>query len=658
MNKTGPGTCRYYEQNGLCRYGLNCKFSHELSSYGGDERPPRPEETLEQLQAKADYNAWKRIIKIPPRPNDDRTIEQLWSGALTILNGDEREWKQMVPRDLDYEEYYGREHIKTILTMGQKSGSHDRFLRLVRPFLLVVTHSSFLDCLSVDTAVGGLYNFFGGTNGTRAVPFFRHLCEELVNAHTDLPSLATSATVDTTLLAASTSLRELLRREFRARFNDDLPNLIETMENTVHIIIEAQSQTAAIILSQMGEIRAMVARAKGLLRQEEEEHEALSNAEVKSTYPRTLQMPRDRHDNDKADITKISIFPTHEEIVSDETDFLPSTDLNLPHFLADQAERHIDTHFRLLRHDTFGELKDVLGSLMRAVENDPAHPRLNIRDFRVNQYNDACISYVYFDNRRGLAMNISFTPPNVVRKKSAFERRKWWGDSKRLAEGALLSFISVQDGRIQHLFFTVAERSTDTNKDHSLTKREDQGTITLKLASHDQTSVECAVQLSCRKTRGVLIEFPGILPATFTPILENLQDMQRHSRLPFRQWVLPDRISATHKAEEVDIPPPFYARRPDFSFSLEPILKPDTPHVGSTSINPTVSSTDPTIVDEMDHQTDLDRGQCQALHAALTREFAFIQGTPSTGKSYLGIQLMKVLMHCKRTVDLGPVVVV
>ncbi|KAF2187214.1 hypothetical protein K469DRAFT_686386 [Zopfia rhizophila CBS 207.26] len=44
--------------------------------------------------------------------------------------------------------------------------------------------------------------------------------------------------------------------------------------------------------------------------------------------------------------------------------------------------------------------------------------------------------------------------------------------------------------------------------------------------------------------------------------------------------------------------------------------------------------------------------------AALTREFAFIQGPPGTGKSYLGIQLMKVLMDSKKTVDLGPVVVV
>jgi Zinc finger C-x8-C-x5-C-x3-H type (and similar) len=663
-DKIDHGICRHFQQTGSCRFGLACKFSHDLSPEGGGERPskersPRPDQTLEQQRAKADYNSWKRIIKTPPRLNDVRTVEQLWNGALAILNGDEREWKQMVPRDLDDEEYFGRQYIKTLLTMRTSFGDYGAFIRLIRPFLLVITHSSFLDCLSVDTFVGGLYNFIGGTNGTRAVPFFQHLCETLVNAHVDTVPSATAATVETTLIATSTALRELLRRESRARFNDDLPILIDSTENAVQVITrEAQSQIATIVHSQIGEMRAMVARAKGLLVQEEEQEGALTTTTVTSSYPRALVMPRDRHDNDKADITKIKIFPTREEILSDEASFLPSTDLYQPHFLADQVERHIDTHFRLLRHDTFGELTDLLGGLMRAVENDPTNPRLKFGDFRANQYSDAFISYVSFDSRRGLEMNISFTQPSIVRKKPTSERRKWWEESKRLTEGVLLSFISFQHGEIQHLFFIVAEKNTDTSKDHSLTKKDLQGTITVKLASHDQMNVESAIRLSYQKARGLLIEFPGILPATFIPILENLQDMQRLSRLPFRQWILPDRIGDTQEAAKIDIPPPLYARKPGFSFSLNPLLKLGGQHDGGISINPASSASDLTIVDEMEARTDLDRGQCRALLAALTREFAFIQGPPGTGKSYLGIQLMKVLMHLKKTVDLGPVVVV
>ncbi|KAI1914222.1 hypothetical protein LOZ65_005668 [Ophidiomyces ophidiicola] len=662
-NRANERICRRFQRTGSCYFGLACKFSHHLSLEGGGERSlkerlPRLDETHEQQQAKADYNSWKRIIKTQPRPNDERTMERLWNGALAILNGNEREWKQMIPRDLDDEDYFGREHIKILMYMRTRSGGYSAFVRLTRPFLLVITHSYFLDCLSVDTFVGGLYNFISGTNGDRAIPFFQHVCETLANAHAGTISSTTASTVDTTLIALSTALRELLRREPRARFNDNLPILIRSTKDTVPAISrETESQVATIVLSQIGEIQAMMARAKELLVQEEEQLEAPITPTFTSAYPRALIIPRDRHDNDKADITKIKIFPTREEILSDEPEFLPLTDFDQPHFLTDQAERHMDTQFRLLRYDTFGELKNLLGGLMRAVENNPTKPNLRFGDFRANQYIDANISYVSFDTRRGLGMNISFLQPSILHKKSALERREWWEESKRLTQGVLLSFITFQHGKVQHLFFTVTEKNTDTSKYHSLTKKDRRATITAKLASHDQINVESAVRLSCQQARGLLIEFPGILPATFVPILENLQDMQRLSRLPFRQWILPDRIGNTRETVNMNIPPPVYARKPGFSFSLNPLLKRDRLHNGSISINPATLPNDSTI-DEMEARTELDRGQCQALLAALTREFAFIQGPPGTGKSYLGVQLMKVLMHCKQTVDLGPVIVV
>ena len=52
------------------------------------------------------------------------------------------------------------------------------------------------------------------------------------------------------------------------------------------------------------------------------------------------------------------------------------------------------------------------------------------------------------------------------------------------------------------------------------------------------------IQSSCHNTHGALIEFPGVLLATFVPILKNLQNMHQLGQLPFRQWILPDRIGA------------------------------------------------------------------------------------------------------------------
>jgi hypothetical protein len=70
----------------------------------------------------------------------------------------------------------------------------------------------------------------------------------------------------------------------------------------------------------------------------------------------------------------------------------------------------------------------------------------------------------------------------------------------------------------------------------------------------------------------ILIEVPGVILAIFIPILENLQDMQRLSRLPFRQWIVPDRLG--HQEEDMSVvPPPLYARDTKFKFSLKLILK-------------------------------------------------------------------------------------
>lgn len=180
------------------------------------------------------------------------------------------------------------------------------------------------------------------------------------------------------------------------------------------------------------------------------------------------------------------------------------------------------------------------------------------------------------------------------------------------------------------LFLTVSDKCTDPKASHSLSSHDHISTIVTKLATRNQSDLENLIQLSCQGTRGALIEFPGILLATFLPILENLQNMHRFGRLPFRQWILPDRH--TESAKQLDILPPLYARGQDFFFSLDSILKSDGDRL---SFSPGGSIDDVTSVDELEARTSLDRGQCLALMAALTREFAFIQGPPGTGKSSL-----------------------
>ncbi|OAG00907.1 NFX1-type zinc finger-containing protein 1 [Paraphaeosphaeria sporulosa] len=615
------GVCRFYQQRGSCRFGETCKFSHDLTS--GREKKPREEETVTQQQARGEYNYWKRFIKSPPRPNDEKTSLQLWSGALQILDGDEREWKQMLPRDFDNEDMFGRDHIKNTMAVRTRLTDHHGLIDVTLAFLRTITHPAILDCLSIETYAGSLYNFVTGANGKRAIPFFQHVCEIVGKVYSDTitPDFTTKA--EQLMMAMCLALREILRREPRARFNEDLPALMDGIENLVQMISEARSQAYTIVARHIGEMRAVVDRANGLLAQEEEVQELLQPSAAPSSYPRTIDIPRDRHDNDKADISQMEIFPTREEIMSDIPEFLPLADKDQPHFILDPAQRHVDTNFRLLRYDTFGELKEALGNLMHAIEAGPEalrNPKLSFGDFRAYHYTNTYISYLSFDQRRGLEVILSFPQLQILRGKSATNRRKW--------------------------------------KEHSLTNDERQATITAKLARHNQEDIETLVRLSCEKTRGVLIEFPGVLPATFMPVLRNLQEMNRLGRLPFQDWILPGKTQTTKQTERVDVPPPLYARG-GFHYSLEPIIKTDIPGNGDIRINPaSITVNDGEILREIEERTQLDFGQCRALLAALSREFAFIQGPPGTGKSFLGVQLMKVLMECRTRARLGPIVVV
>ncbi len=564
----------------------------------------------------------------------------------------------MLPRDLDDDNYHGRAHINVLLGMKPHAHGQGTFVTLAQPFLFVMTHQALLDCLSVDTAVGGLYNFISGSHGTRAIPFFQRLTSSLEQTlGSTTPDL--NATLEKTLMAMLRALRELLRRERRAAFHDDLPGLIHSIENLAEVA-DGDSAIFQVMRNSITELHGVIGRATGLLRQDEEPQvDGVSTTVVTSTYPRDLVVPQDRHDNDKADITEINIFPTEDEVRSDHAVFLPSTDPDQPHFLLDQTERHLDTHFRLLRHDVLGDMIEAIGAMMPVLEADPNFvqtPKLNLGNTRAYVNLSAQIRYMSFERRRGLEVQISFLQLSSLRRKSSSERRGWWEDTKRLEEGSLIVFLFVHEAKSSLLFFTVSQKCTDAANDFGLSSNNQLATITAKLATRNQSDLEKLVRLSTLRTKGVLTEFPGAIPATFVPILESIQNMQRESRLPFRQWILPDRIATCDDGSTVfGVPPPLYTRTRGFTFSLRPILK----NAGDDfSIDPRSSPDDINIINELEMRTDLDHGQCKALVAALTREYAFIQGPPGTGKSYLGVQLMRVILACKTKADLGPVVVV
>lgn len=504
-----------------------------------------------------------------------------------------------------------------------------------------------------------MYSFFCGSNGSRAVPFLEQVLTCLrVSRQEPKLEIAKQSTIDT-IVPVVIALREILQREEHCRFHERLIDLTASIEHTIKTTgLEEESAQFQIIAEALSEIRAMVGRSQkgGLAAVRLTANMEMHN--IDEVFDDII-LPSNFHDNDKRDIAEISILPTESEIRCTQEDFLPSTDIRQPHFLKEPVARHIDTYFRLYRYDNFGEMKEALGALMIAVETNPAlldTPRLNLGNVRAYSFPGTTVSDITFHDRLGMQALLSFPQPHFVSNcLNAGQRAQAWTDSRRLGEGVLLCYIWHDGQKYSLLLFTVSEKRLGQKEDIiSLSSSSVTATIHVKLATLVQSEFEKLVRLGCLRTKGYLIEFPGIIPETFTPVLENLQDMQRHCRLPFQKWLLPRESDD----DELVVPSPLYARKPGFKFSLRPILQFGARLESDLFVSSTASPNDENLINEIENHTSLDRGQAVALVAALTSEYALIQGPPGTGKSYLGVNLMRVLLESASTAGMGPIIVV
>lgn len=645
-NTQSHGVCQIFASRGRCKYGAGCKFTHELKPPAGSGEVSR-ELTKQSPALEEDYRAWKRQLRRTPSSTDLNSTKQMWSKALEILENGTREYPQRLLRDLISEEHFGLAHVKHVLDM-RPVGDANGFIQCVRPFITLVASPALLDCLSLDTYVGDLYVFMSGSGGSRAVPFFHSLTGSILEG-----SLSTDY-----LPAMLLSLREMLRRNQKAIFHEDLPAVMDNLERVSRMRDSVMNHDAFRI----AEIQRMIDRANGILVTTAEETRDPYQPALKSpsTYPKDIRIPGDRHDNDKRDITQIKIIPTKDEILSEEPDFLPSLNLSQPHFL-DGVERILDTHFRLLRNDIFGDVRTILGDLLSGDQRVGAlNERLEASTANAGAhfYSGASVSELSFTKRRGFEAGLTFSQPRQVHSKSPADRRRWWEDTRRLEEGSLLCFVSLDDETRPLIFLTVSERKIDPKVHQSLVSDPRIAGITAKLANwEDPDQIELLMKLSMRplSPRIYLIEFPQVLLDTFLPIMGNLQRMYKESRLPFANWILPNWSGVASNAD-IYVPPPLYARSSGFSFDLKPILVGQLSNLTFKPISDHQHVLD--TLDKLQESTHLDEGQCKALINALTSEFALVQGPPGTGKSYLGVQLMRILVENNNKAGLGPIVVV
>jgi hypothetical protein len=591
-------------------------------------------------------------------------LTEVWTGAASILNESNPDLHQQLAKDLVDDKHAGCEHILLTLQLTLDRPGAEYNIAALEAFLDTITHSSIIDCLSIGTYVATIYNVISGAGGERALSFFIDLTRGLIRMTDEEEISAMVQQLDRFLFMILTALHQLVTRERRVCFHDRMPELLAQLDQMFTFLNDqgtaAPGQLPARLSKQdqLESLTKIVNMETGRLGSPQTAEGNPSSALAPSlVYPVELPTPGGHHDNDHADISRISVFPTPGELLSDGVEYLPSTDFRQPHFLdPDATGRYLDSHFRLLRHDVFGPLKAGLSPALAALDKN--RPFKMKDDAGVHLYRSAFIAHLSVHEKRGFEIHVTFDLPHRVRKMKPDDCQRWWEKSKRLEPGSLVCLIASCGDANLPLLLNITQKANGT---HGQPRNSDSRTrsVTAKLASLREQDLGLAVQLYSRKARGILVGIPGLLPATFTPILRNLQDAFEITHMPFQDWTIPRVLNDTDSRENLAAapPPPRYAQSDGFAFDLSSILRHPTAQELKLGVAE-ASDDDKSLIDRLETLTTLDRGQCRALLYALTHEFALIQGPPGTGKSYLGVKLLQVLLAAKNKSKLGPIVVI
>ncbi|KAL4785910.1 hypothetical protein BJX76DRAFT_366539 [Aspergillus varians] len=566
------------------------------------------------------------------------------------------------------------------------------FLRLI----------SYISCEDIQTSlflersVGTIYNVIYGPNGNRGVTFFRRVVSclaHLQNEGRDVTS-DNENQYEKVLLHVTEAILSTLLQIQEAVFKSEFKEIAGTLWS-LFFVNDADHRPKSHVgrlarenLSKVqdifhtGDITASVQKVRG---GEIEAIQCQPTAMV--DFPGELSQSGIRHDNDHAAISDIKILPTLSEIwYSRRLDFLPTKDalFSLDQHHEKGIRRLLDYHFRLLREDTSGILRDSVRVILEHWETlvhgtrwqDKRKILRTHSPTPVRIYYGAQIRKVNSDRIKGMEIDVEFDQLPRARNMSVWKRKHHWRDIRGLNEGgALLALIDGEAKEdISVIFLQVSKRNIDpvTDDNHKdivcdLVSSGQRAMITLRLTSPPSNGDLDGIihlannQFSSSARSLILVEFPALLYNAFEGILRCLQTLYSNPRhIPLTDWIAPqDRYAREYTTsygyKACSVYPPVYLE--DMTLNLSSVLingedENATPLTFSVGHDPNVMS------EELSKRTTLDIGQARAMVLAFRSHLALIQGPPGTGKSYVGIQIAKCLLANQTRLNLGPILCV
>ena len=255
---------------------------------------------------------------------------------------------------------------------------------------------------------------------------------------------------------------------------------------------------------------------------------------------------------------------------------------------------YLDVHFRLLREDFMGPLRDGIHNFLQGIER--SHDIQVYSGVRI--LSPVCV-------HTGVGFLIQFDA------KQSHLTKVRWEHSRRLIYGSLLCLS--QDNFRTVLFASVVGRNIDSLKSGQLVVKFEGDWGDVNVFSIDPT-----VEFQ-------MVESTAYFEA-YRHVLCRLQEINP-DEMPFHSYIVGGCLPQT------GIPLPLYLRRNPV-LDLNSVLK----------LNRARPPIDVTKWPSLSN-TCFDESQLKALHIALSQELSVIQGPPGTGKTYIGLKIVEALLQ-------------
>ncbi|THX32966.1 hypothetical protein D6D12_01808 [Aureobasidium pullulans] len=643
MERNRRGVCHAFQKHA-------CKFSHDGAGKQHDNLA-RDDDTVSH-----ELDTWKK--EVTQRQPLGFGLGRFFDQALQLVNL-ENACRQDVIRSLASDR--GLNKVLELVSqnfggMSEKAIQH-AFSTQIVPFFRALSEEHVMSSPLLERHLGDICLFLYGVGGTRGEKLFAAVIQALT-AMMPEPNIAFFTSLEATLAVLSKII------EFASTAK--VTPIYEVYATTLAAMVTPQVDEAADLLRCQAEKHldsinkrlgiGKVIRSISNVQATDAERPVFA---LQRSHPGRLVNGSPRHDNDFESIEDIEIMPTSEEIQSTHAEYLPLQDPSSWH--KQGIPGLLDRHFRLLREDTIGQLRDSARIELEALQGaGPPRAHGSNSFLKKHTYHNALVQLPKFDPLRGLEFVVSFDQPPELLPRSRRKRQEWWTDSKRLEGDALICLLSSTQAVV---FCSVCfpddpsrrpkREDGDAPDPHNSVPSnvEDRVRVIARPVEMSEESIGHILgtfsQTHFQGGRS-LVEFPGVLLPAFLPTLKALKAISKKNDLPFSDFLAP---SQAGEADEITVLPPVYARRTGFRFSLDSITQ-DKNH----SFDP--SGLKRSDIENLQKASALDETQASALLSSLSRSFALIQGPPGTGKSYTGVALVKTLVSNRKTGKLGPILVV